>query len=202
MKEHLRINKQTLYLVAVIIVLTAALLIFINIHIPNERKLLQQVELEESIYGVDSQELLRPLSLLAIVYQISERYDKAEAVYERMLVLDKKYNGLESEETRGTLLAIANMADLQGNYKRGESLYAEALRIDKILEKQSLLELQALRKKSKNKLSPEQKQILKLNTPYQSDLGQTLAQRIESYRQEGREELARYLEQRKQTLGL
>lgn len=202
MREHFRIGKQTLYLLGAIVALTAVFLVFINVHIPNERKLLQQVELMESVYGADSQELFGPLSLLAIVYQISERYDKAEGIYERMLLLDKKYNGLESEVTRGTLLAIANMADLQGNYKHGDSLYAEALKIDKILEKKSLLELQDLKKRPKSKLSPEQKKMLKLDTPYQSDLAQALNQKIKAYRQEGRQELARHLEQRKQALGL
>ena len=133
---------------------------------------------------------------------VSERYDKAEAVYERMLEIDRKHLGPESKEARGTLLSIADMADLQGNVERGGALYAEALKIDRKLEQASLAELEGLKSKPTDTLSPEEKQALARGSYNKSNLGETLAKRIKAYRKEGREELAQQLERRKNKMGL
>lgn len=202
MKERFRISKFTLGLIGVIVAVFAASLIFVNVNIPGERKLLQELELRESVFGKDSPQLVEPLSLLAIVYHVSDRYDKAEAVYERMLELDRKHLGPESREARGTLLSIADMADLQGNVERGDALYAEALKIDRKLEQAGLAELEGLKSKPTDTLSPEEKQALAQESYNKSNLGETLTKRIKAYREEGREELARQLERRKNKMGL
>ncbi len=202
MNGRFRISTQTIILVGTIVAVFVASLIFVNVNIPGERKLLQELELRESVFGKDSPQMIEPLSLLAIVYQISERYDKAEAVYERMLEIDRKHFGPESKETRGTLLSIANMTDLQGNVERGDALYAEALKIDRKLEQASAAELEGLKSKPMDALSPEEKQALAQGSYNKSNVGETLTRRIKAYREEGKRELAQQLERRKNKMGL
>lgn len=202
MKERFRITRLTVGLMGIAIAVFVALLVFVNAHIPGERELLQVLELQESVYGPDGPQLIEPLSLLAIVYQVSERYDKAEAVYERMLEIDRKHLGPESKEARGTLLSIADMADLQGNVERGDALYAEALKIERKLEQASLAELEGLKSKPTDTLSPEEKQALAQGSYNKSNLGETLTKRIKAYREEGRQDLVQRLELRKHNMGL
>ena len=202
MKERFRITRLTVGLIGIAIAVFVAFLVFVNVHIPGERDQLQFLELQESVYGPDGLQLIEPLSMLAIVYQVSERYDKAEAVYARMLEIDRKHLGPESKEARETLLSIADMADLQGDVERGDALYAEALRIDRKLEQASLAELEGLKSKPTDTLSPEEKQALAQGSYNKSNLGETLTRRINAYREEGREELAQRLERRKNKMGL
>lgn len=194
--------KALVGVVALAFLIFGGILLYTQTVIPGERQLLQRLELEESVHGGDSPQLVETLSLLGMIYQISSRYGKAEAIYRRMLALDREHFGAEALMTRNSLLLVANMVDLQKDFARADPLFDEIARLDKKLTRAAEIELARLKVLPRHKLSPEERELVKLGKPYESNLAQTLEDRIAQFAAEGEQDGVEYLRVRAQRLGL
>jgi tetratricopeptide (TPR) repeat protein len=85
-------------------------------------------------WRVDSEEAAHLLNQVGFYYNLRGRYEEAEHLLERALIIWEKTLGAAHPNVATTLNNLAGLYDRQGRYKEGEPLYKQALGIwEKVL---------------------------------------------------------------------
>ncbi len=81
------------------------------------------------VSGADSPSLILPLRELGSLYHLQRRFDEAESIYRRLLLLQEKRHGLEHVDVAQTLSKLARILDRKKQYAEAEPLFTRALAI-------------------------------------------------------------------------
>jgi tetratricopeptide (TPR) repeat protein len=98
-----------------------------------EQQLIAALEEAERL-GLPDQRLIVPLTTLALVYSAQDQPEKAEPLYQRLLLLRETALGPDHLEVAACLDNLAEVYEAQGQYARAEPFYQRALSIrEKVL---------------------------------------------------------------------
>src|SRR5262247_4657554 len=90
---------------------------------------------EAELLGLPDRNLIIPLATLTLVYSAQNQPEKAEPLYQRLLLLRETALGPDHLEVAACLDSLAEVYEAQGQYTRAEPFYQRALSIrEKVLK--------------------------------------------------------------------
>jgi len=118
----MKIRKGLIISIAVIAILFAGIMAYIQFSVPGESILLDEIAGIEVESGPNNRRLLEPVMRLAVAYEIAGRWKKAAIQYERVIQLRG------GTVNAGISLALARNLDFSGQYEKANEIYDSLLK--------------------------------------------------------------------------